>query len=188
MSPQRRSWLAGLLVVLAPGTAVTAAALERPPFDFSVWPSRVREGEPVTIHLSARGRTGAAAAQYDVYLVWATSERAAFLSPQGAWSPEPVPYRSRVSPGRTAPVTSPWRAGPPGEISLTMVVVPASAHPLIRSNWAFQPVLQWITVRPATPAGDLMKTVLGPLGLGAAAACLLVLLYGRRRRVDGPEG
>jgi hypothetical protein len=180
-----------LVALVACGTA--HAALPLPPFDLSVSPARVVEGESATITIRAvdEGTTGA---RYDIYLVWALSERAAFLKLDSMWSPTAVPYYRGVSPSEFARASTPWRTiRPSGHVPLAMVVVPAGVDPMDRARWTFRPVMRWVTVRPH---GVSTAPLTNPLWAAAAAASLIVLvgpgfvetLARRRAREDLEKG
>src|SRR5262249_57097953 len=77
---------------------------------------------------------------WDVYVVWLYAERAAFLGPDGAWTPRPVPFRARLAAGE--PARGAWlRAGPPGDATLALVVVRPGADPLARAEGKDRPAL-----------------------------------------------
>lgn len=165
-----------LTLAVAMVTPRAEAVLPASPVGLEVTPSRVAEGGPVTLRLTARGR--GAAGPHDIYIVWARSERAAFLAPDGTWSPRPVPYRAGLT--LTGEVSATWpRPGPPGEVPLALLVVPPGAPPLERAEWRFRPAMATLTVVPATgpPAPPWSKV--GVLALVATLACVLVLLDGR---------
>src|SRR5262249_53939423 len=98
--PRRRSVLvlvAGVLV-LAPPTA--HAALPTPPFTLTAAPSSVDAGDAVSIDVVPRATEGG---PWDVYVVWLYAERAAFLGPDGAWTPRRGPFRRRRARGGAGP-------------------------------------------------------------------------------------
>lgn len=137
--------------VLALAATASHAALPAPPFELSVTPGSVIEGEPVTIRIapSVTPETGEAR---DIYLALATSEEAAFLTEQGAWSPRPVPY-ARIAAGHAPTIVRPWpKAWPPGDHTLAMLVVPPAADPLGRTAWIYRPVIAQLSVTPRASA------------------------------------
>ena len=95
-----------VLAVVVGLAALAEAALPAPPFTLDVTPARVGPGQPVRLQITPRGEAG----EFDVYLMWEQSEEAAFLTPEGIWSPRPVAFRPRL-PARGAPVTVPWEIG-----------------------------------------------------------------------------
>jgi hypothetical protein len=163
-----------LLMGLALAAGGAEGALPAPPFDLAVTPARVTPGETVTLRITPRGGEGT----FDLYLMWALAAEAAFLTPEGVWSPRPVPYRARVA-ATGAPITAGWAPGPPGDIPLALVVVPAGADPLTRFSWTFRPVLAEISARPPTTGGAPDLVALAPLALVTLLSCALVLLAGR---------
>ena len=62
----------------------------------------------------------------DVYVMWSITDRAAFLSPDGTWSPTPVPLRRAMDSGSPMTIMQ-WNPEPPGELPLAMVAVPSGA-------------------------------------------------------------
>jgi hypothetical protein len=170
--------LAGCLLLAA---ASAEAALPAPPFDLAVSSTSLIEGQPVTVTIAAR--PGATSGErYDFYLQLASSEEAAFLTPEGTWAPTPVPYARAVS-AADPPTVHRWpRAWPAGHHALGLVVVPASGDPLARPEWTYRPVITWLRIAPlrshdAAPAGPLPVL----LGVAAAAAVGLVGWAGRPR-------
>lgn len=148
------------------------AALPHPPFDLLVAPGRVVEGGTATIAIRAVG-DAPADARYDIYLVWALAERAAFLTAESSWSPRPVPYHRAASPAAFPLSRTPWRTiGPVADIPLAMVVVPSGVDPMDRARWTFRPVVRWVTVRPGARAQAPL-----PIPLAAAAAAISALLF-----------
>ena len=182
--PRRRLTMprARLLAALALALTVLTfaprarAVLPAPPIDLEVTPSRVADGEAVTLRLVPRGR--GPAGPYDIYIVWARSERAAFLAPDGLWSPRPVPYRASLT--VTGELSATWpRPGPPGEVPLALLVLPPGAPPLDRAEWRFGPGVATLTVVPAASPADTPWLELVGLAVVALLACALVLLDGR---------
>ena len=159
-----------LVLALASGAE---AALPEPPFALDVTPSRAAPGQPVQITLTPRGDGGA----WDVYLMWAFSPEAAFLTPDGEWSPRPVAFRVRMS-ATGLPVSTRWVVNRAGEIPLTLVAVEPGGDPLARFAWTFRPEIAWISApAPAAPAPFDVAT-LGPLAALTLLACALILLTG----------
>jgi hypothetical protein len=165
------SWLVLLALALLVGRA--EAALPLPPFTLDVTPTRVSAGEAVQLEITPRGGSG----QFDLYVMWALVPEAAFLTPDGAWSPRPVAFRARV-PAAGSPLGLRWVPGPPGEIPLALVVVPAGGDPLARFAWTFRPVLVRVTARPAAAAA-LESRALAPLAVAILLSCGVVLLAGK---------
>jgi hypothetical protein len=164
VAPGVKALLAAVLLALAVSAA--HAALPAPPFELSVTPGSVIEGEPVTIRIAPSGTLKNDEAR-DIYLALATSEEAAFLTEHGAWSPRPVPY-ARVTAGHIATIVRPWpKAWPPGDHTLALLVVPPSADPLGRTGWVYRPVIARLSVVPRVPAGA--PPAVGALSLLAAA-------------------
>jgi hypothetical protein len=163
-----------LLLGLALAAGCAEAALPAPPFALEVVPARVTAGEAVTLRITPLGGRG----EFDVFLMWALSAEAAFLTPEGTWSPRPVAFRARM-PAAGPVVVMRWVPGPPGDIPLALVVVPAGADPLARWAWAFRPVLVEISARPPAAGAALDALGLAPLALATALACALVLLAGK---------
>ena len=171
----RRVPLLVALVSLALGAPLGHTALPPPPIEFIVSPRLAEPQQPITIRLAA-----APAAQWadadpvDVYVMWATGDRAAFLRPDGVWSPIPVPFRSAMT--ATSPeMVMQWRTPEPrGDIPLAMVTVASGANPLLRSAWKFQPVLRSTGVVTDAPRTEL--DVITALGLLAAAGLAIALV------------
>lgn len=158
--------VAGLLAVAAVvmSGSVTAAALHEPPIEFTLSPPTVDRGRTLTIRIAPMTHSDwASSGPLDVYLMWATTDRAAFLRPDGAWSPTPVALRRGMEPGSPM-IAMEWNPNPPGEVPLAMVAVPTGADPLLRSSWRFRPVLR--SVRVAGPPVRLA------IDFGTAAALL----------------
>jgi len=163
-----------LLLALALAAGGAEAALPAPPFALDVTPARVTPGQPVTLRITPLGGGG----EFDLFLMWALAAEAAFLTPEGGWSPRPVAFRARV-PAAGAPLSLRWVPGPPGDIPLALVVVPAGADPLARFAWAFRPVLVEIRARPPAAGAALDVGTLAPLALVTLLSCAVVLLAGR---------
>jgi len=163
--------LALLLSLAAAGAA--EAALPSPPFALDVTPSRVAPGQPVQLELARRGGPGV----WDIYLMWAFSPEAAFLTPEGAWSPRPVAFRVRV-PAAGPPITTRWVVNRAGEIPLALVVVEPGGDPLARFTWTFRPEITWVSApAPSVPA-PLDAGTLAPLAVLTLLGCALILLTG----------
>lgn len=161
-----------LAIVL--GASGAEAALPAPPFALDVTPARVTAGAPVTLTLTPQSGPGT----FDVYLMWALSPEAAFLTPEGAWSSRPVPFRAGLA-ATGPPERVSWVPAPPGDIPLALVVVPVGADPLERFAWMFRPEIVQVRAQPphAGAAADL--TVLAPLAAATLLSCALVLLAGK---------
>jgi hypothetical protein len=161
-------------VVLALAAGRAEGALPAPPFALDVTPARVSAGAPVTVTLTPQGGAGV----FDVYLMWALSPEAAFLTPAGAWSPRPVAFRAGLA-AAAPPVRLQWVPGPPGDIPLALVVVPAGADPLERFGWTFRPVVVPIAADPPDPGQAPDLATLAPLAVLTLLACAVVLAAGR---------
>ena len=158
------------LLVLA---VVTEAALPAPPFTLDVAPTRSGPGQPVRLQITPRGGAG----EFDVYVMWETSEEAAFLTPQGTWSPQPVPFRPRL-PARGSPVTVQWIPNPPGDIPLALVVLRPGDDPLTRAAWTFRPTTTSVSVEVPAATPPVVWSALAPLAGATLLACTLVALAG----------
>jgi hypothetical protein len=110
--------------------------------------------------------------------MWALVPEAAFLTPEGAWSPRPVAFRAGLA-AEGPPVPVRWVPGPPGDIPLALVVVPAGADPLDRFAWTFQPLVVEIRAHPPAAGVPLDVAALAPLAVVTLLSCALVLLAGR---------
>lgn len=163
--------LAGLLALAA--TSVEAA-LPAPPFDLGLSPTSLIEGDTATVRVTARPRS-TEAGRYDVYVLLASVEQAAFLTPEGTWAPRPVAYARAVSTS-DPPIVRPWpKVWPAGDYALGLVVVPPSGDPLARSEWRYRPAVTWFQIAPRqSAAAALTPATVGLLGLAAAAAIALV--------------
>ena len=172
-----RLLLAALLTLA--GTDV-AAALPGPPFDLALSSTSLVEGQTITVRVSARPG-GIGRERYDVYLQLASSEEAAFLTPEGVWAPRPVPYARAIS-TTDPPVVREWaRVWPPGRHALGLVVVPASGDPLARPEWSYRPAIAWLRIAPlgGNDSGP-PPAILGLLAVAAAVAVALVWWAGCR--------
>jgi hypothetical protein len=163
-----------LLAVLGLAAGAAEATLPAPPFALDVAPARVAAGETVLLQITPRGGSG----EFDLYIMWALAPEAAFLTPEGAWSPRPVAFRAGV-PAAGAPMSLRWAPGPPGEIPLALVVVPRGGDPLARFAWTFRPVLAWISAGTPAPALPLDPLRLAPLAVVTLLSCGIVLLARR---------
>ena len=163
--------LAGFLVLVA---TCVEAALPAPPFDLGLSPTSLTEGDTATVRVTGRpGSTGSE--RYDVYLLLASVEQAAFLTPEGTWAPRPVPYTRDVS-TTDPPLVRPWpKVWPAGEYALGLVVVPPSGEPLVRSEWRYRPAVTWFRIAPRpSEAAARTPATMGLVGLAAAAAIAVV--------------
>jgi hypothetical protein len=172
--PRRRAAVTIAVAVLLLASARTEAALPAPPFALTATPSSVLAGDTVEIGVTPRAATGG---PWDVYVVWLFSERAAFLGPDGAWAPRPVPFHARLSAGEHA--RGAWnRAAPPADVTLALVIVRPGADPLDRAEWTHRPALAQVRVaappdaRPSRPWTTLA-------GLFVAAVAAAALAWGR---------
>jgi hypothetical protein len=166
-----RAALALLVTLTLAGAA--EATLPAPPFALDVEPTRVAAGETVRLTLTPRGRDG----RFDVYLMWALSPEAGFLTDAGVWSPRPVALRAGVPASGNAFVMQ-WRPGPGAEIPLALLVVPAGADPLARFGWTYRPEV--VRVHVTAPGGAPLDVVaLATLAALTLLACALVLRTGR---------
>ena len=167
--------MVALIAFATPGAA--AARLDEPPLDFTVSPRLVTPDETIGIRVApAPAARWQDTTPLDVYVMWATTERAAFLGPDGAWSPIPVPVRRDMQP-TTLPVTVEWRRpGPAGNVPLAMVAVPSGADPLLRSDWRYRPVLQLARVAAAGRRSSVDVAVASSVLLATALAILVVAI------------
>jgi hypothetical protein len=171
-----RVLLAAVAVLMA---ASVEAALPAPPFELALSSTSPTEGESVTVRVVPRAR-GRADGPYDVYVLLASVEEGAFLTPEGAWAPRPVAYARGLS-TTDPPVERPWpKAWPAGRNALALVVVPPGGDPLGRAEWRYRPSVRWLRITPLRPRDAVpLTTTLALLG-SAAAALLLVVWAGRR--------
>lgn len=172
--PRRRAVLAIVAGTLALAPTAGHAALPAPPFALTVTPSTVDAGHAVAVDVMPRA-TGAG--PWDAYIVWLYAERAAFLGPDGAWTPRPVAFRSRLAAGEI--VRGVWaRAGPPGDGTLALVLVRPGGDPLDRAEWTHRPALASLHVAaPAVTRSSRSWPMLA--GLLAAAVVATALVWGR---------
>jgi hypothetical protein len=171
-SALRLAVVIGLAALVGP-TTPGEAALPAPPFTLEVTPARVGPGQPVRVQITPRGEAG----EFDIYLMWEQSEEAAFLTPEGAWSPRPVAFRPRL-PARGAPVTLQWIPTPPGDIPLALLVLRPGEDPMTRAAWTFRPVVAWVAATPAQVPPAPTWSALAPLAGATFLACGLVVLGG----------
>jgi hypothetical protein len=171
--PRRRATVVLAAAIVLAATSAEAA-LPAAPFSLSASPTTVDAGAPVAIDVTPRARAGG---PWDVYVVWLFTERAAFLGPDGAWAPRPVPFRARLGAGESA--RGVWRgAGPPGDVTLALVAVRPGVDPLDRAQWTSRPALARVRVevpahaRPARPWTTLAALL-------AATAAATAVLWGR---------
>ena len=182
-------WLG--LSLLAALAAEADAALPPAPFHLSASAS----GAEVTVRARySAGAAPAGAERFDVFLAafvgWDT---AIFLAPDGSPAAGPVPQRLGISLAGFTPLEtrSRWE-GKVGSLLVAMIVVRAGGSPLDRSQWAFQPAWDAVTLRPAPPGGHGGEP--GPaiptlLGLLALLASVLVALYpGALRKLESSTG
>ena len=172
--PRRPAALVVVAGALGLAPAAANAALAPPPFTLTVAPSSVDAGETVAIDVAPRASAGG---PWDVYIVWLYAERAAFLGPDGAWTPRPVPFRARLAAGEGT--RGVWtRAGPPADATLALVAVRPGADPLARVEWTHRPALARVHV--AAPAAARQPRPWATLGaLLAAAVVATALVWGR---------
>jgi hypothetical protein len=168
----RRLGVVLALSLLAPGAA--AAALPAPPFALEITPVRVTAGQPVRVVITPRGGEGV----FDLYLMWALSPEAAFLTPQGTWSPQPVAFRAGAR-AIGEPIVARWLPGPGRDIPLALVVVPAGGDPLTRFAWTYRPAFVRITVDAPTDRPPLDLGEVAPLAGLTLVASVIVLLAGK---------
>src|SRR5262249_15391778 len=171
--PRRRAAVV-IVTALALAPAVGHAALPAPPFALAATPSSVVAGDAVAVRVIPRSGPGG---QWDAYIVWLYAENAAFLGPNGAWTPRPVPFRAGLAGGDIA--RGVWaHTGPPGDGTLALVLVRPGADPLDRAEWTHRPALA--TVHVAAP--DVTRSSLSwpmLLGLVAAAVARAAVVSGR---------
>jgi hypothetical protein len=167
-----RALLVGCLILAA--TSVEGA-LPAPPFDLTLSSVSPVEGQSVTVRVEPRPG-GAPAERHDIYLMLASVEEAAFLTPAGSWASQPVPYVSALA-AADPPVVRQWpRAWPPGRFALGLVAVSPGADPLARSEWRYRPAIAWISIAPRAPSGA--APAFGTLALlGAALVVAIGLVW-----------
>jgi hypothetical protein len=159
--------LAGLLAL----ASSAQATLPAPPFELSVSPPAIISGDNVAVTLRPRAQ---ASGRWDLYVVWLYSERAAFLGPDGAWRPRPVPFRARAVAGEAATVT--WmNAGPGGEATLALLTVEPGGDPLERLDWRFRPSLATVRIAPVPAPLSVPYRRVAALAVAAVAAVALVV-------------
>jgi hypothetical protein len=178
--PRRAAAATTTLALLAAATCAEAT-LPAPPFALSITPTSAGAGEAVTVTVAPRGHA-ADGAVWDLYVLWLHSERAAFLTPDGVWSPRPVPWRARLSARESA--RGPWRGvGPPTEIVLALVAVEPGGDPLDRLAWRFRPDLATLRVAGGPPPAWDRLIIPGIVAL-LAAALVAVGPFPPPRRAD----
>ena len=172
--PRRRAVLAVVAGTLALAPTAGYAALPAPPFALAATPSWVDAGDAVAVDVMPRAIGGG---PWDAYIIWLYAERAAFLGPDGAWTPRPVAFRSRLAAGEMA--RGVWaRAGPPGDGTLALVLVRPGADPLDRAEWTHRPALASVHIAaPAVTRSSRSWPMLA--GLLAAAVVATALVWGR---------
>jgi hypothetical protein len=166
-----------MAATLALGPAPVDSSLREPPVAFTLSPRLVAPDQPLTLRVvAAPAARWAHESPLDVYIMWATTERAAFLGPDGVWSPVPVAFRPSMN-AASAPMVLEWRPPEPhGEIPLAMVAVPAGVDPLLRSNWTYRPVLRSARVAVEAPHRPLDSFTAAAVLSATALAILLVAL------------
>jgi hypothetical protein len=168
--------LAALVVLVA---ASAEAVLPAPPFDLALSSTSLTEGETITVRVVPRA-TGRADGPYDVYVLLASVEEGAFLTPEGAWAPRPVAYARGLS-TTDPPIERRWpKAWPAGRNALALVVVPPGGDPLARAEWRYRPAIRWLRIASLRPRDAVPATTTLALLGGATAAVLLVAWAGRR--------
>jgi hypothetical protein len=166
--------IALLAVTLSIAPTSTHARLPPPPFDLQISPTRVSEGGSATIQVAPTTRSSATAEKYDLYVMWAYSEEAAFLAPQGTWSPVAVALARDTTVHSAPTLAVTWNgARPVMDIPLAVLVVPAGADPLDRARWSYRPVIRWLSVRARSAPWSLTSSAL-LLGLVAAASTVAI--------------
>jgi hypothetical protein len=171
------SAVAGVLLSMG---ATAQASLPPAPFTLSVSPDYVAAGNTATVTVTPRPH---ASGQWDVYVVWLYSDRAAFLGPDGLWRPRPVPLRTRLAAGQSAHTT--WRhPGPPGPATLALLTVDPGGDPMQRLDWRFRPSLA--SVRVGAPPAPLRLPGLTLAGL-ALASVIAVALVLTPSLTEGPR-
>lgn len=186
------------LLVLIPLVGVGArdseGALPVAPFELRVFPADLREGGQLTVRLDSAGGKDVPETPFDIYLYqvhWGRIE-VRYLTPGGVWSKTPTSFRSAVSRSALSPTVAAWRQeGPIGWLTLVVLFRGASADPRgdprRREDWIFQPIITKVRVEPAeTVSWRHAADMVGTLALLTLAACVLVLLYGRRDRAGHP--
>jgi membrane protein YfhO len=160
----------GAAVIVLGASPAALAALPAPPFELSLMPATVNGGGSVTVSVTPHG--AAAGRPLDAYIVWLDSERAAFLQPDGRWSPRPVPWRAGLQAHERADGVWPG-AGPPGSITLALVVVEPGGDPLDRGGWRFRPALATLQVA-GPPVQRAWDQVVVPVVVAALSALLVI--------------
>ena len=177
-SPRLLLLTLALAVVAAGGPA--HARLPAPPFDLTISPARVQVDGSTTIVVASTAGLRAGDDRYDLYVMWAYAEEAAFLVPTGDWSPQQVAVARDVSPDGFSPRAVSWSGvRPVMDIPLALVVVPAGADPLDRTRWIHRPVVSWVSVSRGSAPRRLGPEAL-MLGVTAVVGSLLIVLAGTR--------
>jgi hypothetical protein len=169
----RRPRVAAAVVagVLLGAGAAAEARLPAAPFELSVSPDYVASGNTPTVTVTPRPH---ASGQWDVYVVWLYSDRAAFLGPDGLWRPRPVPLRTRLATGQSASTT--WKQpGPPGPATLALLTVDPGGDPMQRLDWRFRPSLAAVRIGAPPAPLRLQGLTLAGLALAGVVAVALVL-------------
>ena len=171
---RKTAGIAAVALALCIAPTSTYAGLPPPPFDFEISPARVPEGGSTTIEVAPATRSSVGTGTYDVYVMWAYSEEAAFLTPQGAWARSARSCCARGPRGRAPTLRVAWNgARPVMDIPLAVLVVPAGADPLDRARWTYRPVIRWLSVSARSRSWSLTS---GALLLGFVAATASVAI------------
>jgi hypothetical protein len=171
---RKTAGIAAVALALCIAPTSTYAGLPPPPFDFEISPARVPEGGSTTIEVAPATRSSVGTGTYDVYVMWAYSEEAAFLTPQGAWAPVPVALARNTTVQSAPTLRVAWNgARPVMDIPLAVLVVPAGADPLDRARWTYRPVIRWLSVSARSRSWSLTS---GALLLGFIAATASVAI------------
>ena len=170
-----------VLVTLLALTATSAeAALSGPPFDLRLSSLALTEGGAVTVRVTPRP-VARGDERYDVYLLLASVEEAAFLTPEGTWARRSVPDVRGLS-TTDSPVVRQWsNVWPSGRYALAMVVVPPSGDPLDRAEWRYRPAIVWFQIAPLR-RGETRPPLATVGGLGIATATAIALVWWASRR------
>ena len=181
------------LAALAARDAMAEEKLAVSPLDLTVTPSSMLESEPATIRIvRIRGTPAGTDEAVDLHLVrYVGWRQVVFLTPDGEWTGKPIPFRRGVKLDSFVSVEAtwpPWK-GPVGSVNLALIIVRASANPLARTSWLYQPVFRLVSRRAAAEPAleEARRLEVGVLGGVTVAACLLVLLYGPGTPARPPE-
>jgi hypothetical protein len=182
-------WLG--LSLLAALAAKADAALPPAPFHLSASVS----GAEVTVRAwYAEAEPPAGAERFDVYrAAFVGWDTAIFLAPDGSPAAGPVPQRLGISLAGFTPLEtrSRWE-GKVGSLLVALIVVRAGGSPLDRSQWAFQPARDTVTLRSVPPGGQgggpgpAIPALLGLLAL--LASVLVALCPGAPRKLESGAG